>query len=101
MAQAQLDPVRAVEETLFEPGAKFESPFCQHNLLVRADFGHAARIEHRPAATNAHALRHGLLYGEADGLLLIPARVFAPALGGIDSQPRILVEIGRQEHELP
>ena len=40
-----------------------------------ADFGHPVRIEHRPAPTNAHALRHGLFDGEADGLLITAARV--------------------------
>ena len=66
-----------------------------------------------------HALRHGWPLAFEGGPVLLPvetatapdarapqmlisaARVFAPALGGIDSQPRVLVEIGRQEHELP
>ena len=101
LAQPEFDPIRAVKEAFFQPGAEFEAPLANAHLLMRADFGETARIEHRPAAADANTVGHGLLKSDTEGLLLAPARGLAPALSGIHGQPCVLVEIARQEHELP
>lgn len=86
LAQPQLHPVGPVEEAFFQPRARFEPAFHQNDLLVRAQFGEAAGIQHHHPAARARTLGKLAIDVEAQRLLVAPARVRTPALGAVHRQ---------------
>lgn len=101
LAQPQLHPVGAIEETLLQPGAGFEPAPGEDHLLVRAQFGLAAGLEYRSSAADTPIIRHILLDREPQRLNLVATRFFAPAVRGIEGEPRVRADFTGGEHEMP
>ena len=101
LAQPQFHPVSAIEKAFLKPGARLEAAHDEGDLLMRANLGLPAGLEHRRPAADAHPPGDVLFDLHAQGLLFIAAGLFAPAMRGIEGQPGVVIELAGKDNVVP
>ena len=93
LAQAQFHPIRAIEESLFCAGARGKATKFQRHLLMHAQLGQSARFKHAATPAQPDAVCNRRIQIETQSLLLVSARLLAPARAGIDGEAKIVFEV--------